>query len=147
MKNSLLQKNYVIGQRKKECQTEYRILFINLTDIYLSYFIGGMEIKNRLENIKKSVGLTISYNISEIKKARYIIRYHEDWNNNLREKLKRGGLYPDKKLKIERLIHRNRVIIYGMSQYIIELKSDIKKSQHRLSNNLKKNETDTTRII
>ena len=95
----------------------------------------------KIENIKKSVGLMISYNISEIKRAKYIIRYHEDWNNNLRQKLKEGGLYPHKKLKIERTIHRNRVIIYGMSQYIVELRSDIKESQRRLSNNIKNNET------
>ena len=41
---------------------------------------------DRLEYAKTSVGLIVSYNKSEIKKIKYIIQYHQDWNARLRKK-------------------------------------------------------------
>jgi len=84
---------------------------------------------DRLEYIKTSVGLVVSYNKSEIEKIKYIIQYHQDWNVRLREKLKKGGISFYKKTDIEHRIHRNKIIIRGLSEYIVELKNDIKISQ------------------
>ena len=47
---------------------------------------------DRSEYAKKSIGLIVSYNKNEIKKIKYIIQYHQDWNSRLREKLKKGGI-------------------------------------------------------
>lgn len=84
---------------------------------------------DRSEYTKTSMGLIVSYNKSEIKKIKNIIQYHQDWNARLREKLKKRGISFYKKTDIERRIHRNKIIIRGMSEYIVELKSDIKTSQ------------------
>lgn len=84
---------------------------------------------DRSEHAKTSMGLVVSYNKSEIEKIKNIIQYHQDWNARLREKLKNGGISFYKKTDIEHRIHRNKIIIRGMSEYIVELKSDIKAAQ------------------
>jgi hypothetical protein len=84
---------------------------------------------DRSEYAKISMGLIVSYSKNEIKKIKYIIQYHQYWNTRLREKLKKGGISFYKKTDIEHRIHRNKIIIRGMSEYIIELKNDIKTSQ------------------
>lgn len=89
-----------------------------------------------------SMNLMINSDLVEIRRIQDIIKYHEINQNLLRDKLKQGVLSGYLKRNIEHKIHNNKIIIRGMAQYIIELRSDMKDLQRRHPlNKQKKNDT------
>ena len=89
-----------------------------------------------------SMNLMISFNIREISRVKEIIQAHEINNKVLRERVKAGCRNGYEKQKLEHQIHNNRIIIRGMAQYIIELRSQMKTIQRNHSlNNKKKDDT------
>ena len=90
-----------------------------------------------------SINLMISHNIHEIRWAKNIIQYHELNQKVLRERLNSCCKNGYEKQKIEHKIHNNKIIIHGMAQYIVELRSEMKTLQRKYSlNQEKKNDTE-----
>ena len=78
-----------------------------------------------------SMNLMISADVREIAMVKEIIRIHELNNKLLRDRIKSGCRNGYEKQKFVNKIHRNSIIIRGMQQYIIELRSEMKEIQRR----------------
>lgn len=85
-----------------------------------------------------SANLLISYYTGEINRIKVIFQIHCDHQKALRNKLKEVNLPFSRKQSIEHKIHRNKQIINGLANYIIELRSDMKSVQRRHPLNMKK---------
>jgi len=78
-----------------------------------------------------SMNLMISFDVKEIARVKEIIRIHELNNKLLRDRIKSGCRNGYEKQKFVNKIHRNSIIIRGMQQYIVELRSEMKEIQKR----------------
>lgn len=78
----------------------------------------------------------------EINHAKDIVKYHMINQTLLRNKLKSGVKNEVTKKKVEHQIHNNKIILNGLSKYIIELRMEMKDTQRRHPLNIeKKNDT------
>jgi len=91
---------------------------------------------------------SINFNNKEIERVKDIVKAYMTYQSVLRKTLKEHKLATSSKQRVERKIHTNKAVINGLSQYIIDLRSDVKAMQrvHPL-NNKKKNDTDTPQNI
>ena len=78
-----------------------------------------------------SMNLMISFDVREIARVKEIIRVHELNNKMLRDRIKAGCRNGYEKQKLANQMHRNTIIIRGMQQYIVELRSEMKEIQKR----------------
>lgn len=94
------------------------------------------------------LNMFINFNNREIEHVKDVIKSYMIYQNVLRKTLKENKLTTSSKQKVEHKIHSNKKVINGLSQYIINLRSDVKAMQrvHPL-NNKKKNDTDTPQNI
>lgn len=91
---------------------------------------------------------SINFNNKEIERVKDIVKSYMTYQRVLRKTLKEHKLATSSKQRVEHKIHTNKAVINGLSQYIIDLRSDVKAMQrvHPL-NNKKKNDTDTSQNI
>ena len=98
---------------------------------------------DRTEYSIMALNFMINANLKEINNITTIIQVHELHQNRLRGQLKAGCQNGYEKQKIERQIHNNKIIIRGMAQYIVKLRSEMKQMQRKASIILrKKNDTE-----
>ena len=78
-----------------------------------------------------SMNLMISFDVREIARVKEIIQVHELSNKMLRDRIKAGCRNGYEKQKLANQMRRNSIIIRGMQQYIVELRSEMKEIQRR----------------
>ena len=98
--------------------------------------------KDRTEQRVMMLNMSINFTNQEIERVKNIVKSYMTYQSVLRKTLKEHKLVTSNKQKVEHKIHSNKKVINGLSQYIIDLRSDVKAMQrvHPL-NNKKKNDT------
>ena len=88
------------------------------------------------------LNMSINFTNQEIERVKDIVKSYMTYQRVLRKTLKEHKFATSSKQRIERKIHTNKAVINGLSQYIIDLRSEVKAMQriHPL-NNKKKDDT------
>ena len=98
--------------------------------------------KDRTEQRVMMLNMSINFTNQEIERVKDIVKSYMTYQKVLRKTLKEHKLATSSKQRVERKIHTNKAVINGLSQYIIDLRSEVKAMQriHPL-NNKKKDDT------
>lgn len=104
--------------------------------------------KNRTNSLVIVANSCINHSREKLIRAKELVRMYMDWQNMLRQWLKKSDLSETKKRCYEHRIHKNKKAINGLSQYVSDLRYDMKLAQrmHPL-NNKKKNDTSKKQSI
>ena len=98
--------------------------------------------KDRTKQRVMMLNMSINFTNQEIERIKDIVKSYMAYQRVLRKTLKEHKLATSSKQRVERKIHTNKAVINGLSQYIIDLRSEVKAMQriHPL-NNKKKDDT------
>jgi hypothetical protein len=98
--------------------------------------------KDRTEQRVMMLNMSINFTNQEIERVKDIVKSYMTYQRVLRKTLKEHKLATSSKQRVEHKIHTNKAVINGLSQYIIDLRSEVKAMQrvHPL-NNKKKDDT------
>lgn len=96
--------------------------------------------RDRTEQRVMMLNMSINFTNQEIERVKDIVKSYMTYQRVLRKVLKEHKLTTNSRQRVEHKIYTNRKVINGLSQYIIDLRSDVKAMQrvHPLNNKKKK---------
>lgn len=104
--------------------------------------------KDRTRQNVMMLNMSIEFNNREIERVKDIVKTYMAHQRVIREILKNNELAGNSRQKMEHKIYTNKKVINGLSQYIIDLRSEVKAMQRIHPLNIKKkNDTDTSQNI